>query len=222
MIDVLCIYILDSQLPTLFGYSPKLSVETTKTKENVPDLASKWTIGSFANKIAVVLHSIFILYAITYAIILIFSTVWFDFRSQHCEALDEFTAEESFQFELHSNDSGIGNGSDQCDYNSNQRTSCAILGCWLVIVAGYSIVLGAESNSGWFLTSLSSAMTKLFVAKLDDDYDAVLPLGTGALDVLVFIGFTGWFAILLRTPSQHQREKDCEEYKIKSELDNVD
>lgn len=192
------------------------------------DRASNWTIASSANKIAVVLHAIFISYAIAYAIILIFSTVWFDVSFQYFEAVDEFTVEESFHFELHSIDSGIDNDSDQCNYNSNRHTSCAILGCWLVIVAGYSIVLGAQSNSGWFLTVMSSAMAKFFATKWDADYDVVLPLGTGTLDVLVFMGIAGWFAILIHTALQYYRENDgtgkitFEDYKIMSELDNVD
>lgn len=178
------------------------------------DRASNWTIASSANKITVVLHTIFISYAITYAIILIFSTMWFDARSQYCEAVDEFTVEESFHF--------------KCTYISNRHTSCAILGCWLVLVAGYLIVLGAQSNPGWLLTAMSSGMAKFFATKWNDDYDVVLPLGTGTLDVLVFMGFTGWFAILLHTALQYYGENDemekddFEDYKIMSELDNVD
>lgn len=95
---------------------------------------------------------------------------------------------------------------------SNQRTSCAILGLWIVTIAGYSIVLGAHSIVGWVLATSSLAMAK-FAIKMNwgESYDVSMPsvpvysvssLDITILDALIAVGFAGWLVLYFKEPEQ--------------------
>ena len=128
-----------------------------------------------------------------------------------------------FQYEFHPQ------GAD-ADY-SDQRTSCAILGLWLVTLAGYSIVLGPHSMVGWVLATSSMAMAK-FAMKMDwgENYDTVLPsiplysiasVDITFLDALIAIGFAGWFVLYFKEPEHIEQGASSDANENEAKADDV-
>lgn len=141
-------------------------------------------------------------------------------RVQSCDSNNLYVIS---QYEFHPQ------GAD-ADY-SNQRTFCAILGFWLVTLAGYSIVLGPHSMVGWIIATSSLAMAK-GAMKMDwgENYDTILPslplysiasLDITVLDALIFIGFAGWFVLYFKEPEHIEQGTSgdvAEEIEAKSDV----
>lgn len=126
-----------------------LTAEAKQQEEEVQEEANDDTNTSFLPHFAVFLHSIIIQWSIAFAVIMTFCLDWW-----------------SFQF-----------GPSNVEILSSQRASSAILGIWLVTIAGYSIAFGTFSQVGWILTTSSLAMLSFAVKMLDEDVSsASLPV----------------------------------------------
>ncbi|KAL7519907.1 hypothetical protein ACHAWX_004661 [Stephanocyclus meneghinianus] len=166
------------------------NVEETIGDTQTDDIVGSTGIRSYIPSFVVFLYTIFLQWTIAFAAVLVFFLDW-------------------FVFEFHPN-------SSDADY-SNQRASCAILGFWLVTVAGYFVFLGAQNLAGWILATASLSMAS-FVVKTNwgarEQHDIALPslpiysisyVHINVLDALVLVAFAGWF-ILSLAPSSQQRD----------------
>ncbi|KAL3804375.1 hypothetical protein HJC23_011303 [Cyclotella cryptica] len=189
----------EEEAPTIHNFQTNIE-QTEGSNQVANEIAGSTSIRSYIPSVAVFLYAIFLQWTVAFAAILVFFLDW-------------------FVFEFHPNGAGA-------DY-SNQRASCAILGLWLVTVAGYSIFLGAQSLAGWILATGSISMAS-FALKINwgasEQHDVVLPslpiystayFDINVLDALLFVAFAGWFIVFLTRPSQ---QHDDINYHVSSDV----
>ncbi len=128
--------------------------------------------------ITVFLHSVIIQWSIAFAVIMTFCLDWW-----------------LFQF-------GSSN-----EVVSSQRGSSAMLGMWLVTIAGYSLVFGTFSQKGWMLTTSALAVLSFAVKMYDEDvvslpvYQA-FGLGITIPDLLLCISFVACLFVMNQPPTE--------------------
>ena len=115
---------------------------------------------------------------------------------------------------------------------SNQRTSSALLGFWLVSIAGYSIALGSQSMVGWIIATASLTMAKFAITTdWGENYDISLPsspvfstsfLDVTILDALIVTGFAGWLLLYFKEPEQLGAELPVENEESGSVIESND
>ena len=185
----------------------------SKDMPSVDAASSGGNLRSFIPQFSVFLYTLFLQWSVAFAVVLVFFLDWFAVSYIGGMSWPFSQTHQSFQFEFHPQ------GSD-ADY-SNQRTTCAVLGLWLVTIAGYSIVLGAQSMVGWVLATSSLAMAKFAIQmNWGESYDVSLlpslPIYSSssfdmtALDALILVGFAGWLVLYFKAPEKNQSTTDNE------------
>lgn len=161
--------------------APEETAQADEAKEEVvQEEANEATKTSFLPHAAVFLHSVIIQWSIAFAVIMTFCLDWWLFQFAP-------SAEEVL---------------------SSQRASSAILGIWLVTIAGYSIAFGTFSQVGWILTTSSLAMLSFAVKMLDEETlsSASLPVyevfgyGINIPDLLLCISFVACVFVMKQPP----------------------
>jgi hypothetical protein len=174
-----CTIIIISSFTCNFLFFRTQAAEAKEEEEEVQEEANEETKTSFLPHFAVFLHSIIIQWSIAFAVIMTFCLDWW-----------------SFQF-----------GPINVEVLSSQRASSAILGIWLVTIAGYSIAFGTFSQVGWILTTSSLAMLSFAVKMLDEDISsASLPVyrvfrfGINIPDLLLCISLAACIFVMKQPP----------------------
>lgn len=98
-------------------------------------------------------------------------------------------------------------GSSSEEVLSSQRASSAMIGMWLITIAGYSIVFGTFSQKGWILTTSSLAVLSLAVKMYDEDMVSlpvyqVFGLGITIPDLLLCISFVACLLVMNQPPPE--------------------
>ena len=166
-------------------------LKAVETKEEEPaavqeeavqeEASEEETKISFLPHFAVFLHSVIIQWSVAFAVIMTFCLDWW-----------------LFQF-----------GPSSKEVLSSQRSSSAMLGMWLVTIAGYSIAFGTFSQVGWILTTSTLAMLSFAVKMVDEDISsASLPVyklfgyGINIPDMLLCISFVACIFVTMHPPAE--------------------
>lgn len=136
--------------------------------------------------ITVFLHSVIIQWSIAFAVIMSFCLDWW-----------------LFQF-------GSSN-----EVVSSQRGSSAMLGMWLVTIAGYSLVFGTFSQKGWIITTSSLAVLSFAVKMYDEDVVSlpvyqVFGLGITIPDLLLCISFVASLFVMNQPPAEAEAHTESD------------